>query len=60
MARLILICHYLKGGSKRASPHLGNLVNYIATRDGVEKIQVKDIDNLSSEKQNQLISKIII
>lgn len=59
MARLILKCPYFKGGSKRASAHLGNLVNYIATRDGVEKIQVKDTDNLSSEKQNQLINKII-
>lgn len=59
MARLILKCPYFKGGSKRASAHLGNLVNYIATRDGVEKIQVKDIDNLSSEKQNQLINEII-
>lgn len=59
MARLILKCPYFKGGSKRASAHLGNLVNYIATRDGVEKIQVKDIDKLSSEKQNQLINKII-
>lgn len=59
MARLILKCPYFKGGSKRASAHLGNLVNYIATRDGVEKIQVKDIDNLSSEKQNQLINQII-
>lgn len=59
MARLILKCPYFKGGSKRASAHLGNLVNYIATRDGVEKIQVKDIDNLSSEKQDQLINQIV-
>lgn len=35
MPRLILKCPYLKGGSKRTSVHLGNLVNYIATRDGV-------------------------
>lgn len=59
MARLILKCPYFKGGSKRASIHLGNLVNYIATRDGVEKIKVKDINNLSSEKQNELINQII-
>ena len=59
MARLILKCPYFKGGSKRASTHLGNLVNYIATRDGVEKIKVKDINNLSSEKQNELINQII-
>ena len=59
MPRLILKCPYFKGGSKRASAHLGNLVNYIATRDGVEKIKVKDINNLSSEKQNELINQII-
>lgn len=59
MARLILKCPYFKGGSKRASAHLVNLVNYIATRDGVEKILVKDSNNLSSEKQNQLINEII-
>lgn len=59
MARLILKCPYFKGGSKRASAYLGNLVNYIATRDGVEKILVKDKNTLSSEKQNELIDYII-
>jgi len=59
MARLILKCPYFKGGSKRVLAHLGNLVNYIATRDGVEKIKAKDINNLSSEKQNELINQII-
>lgn len=59
MARLILKCPYFKGGSKRASAHLGNLVNYIATRDGVEKILVKDNKSLSSEKQDQLINQIV-
>ncbi|SHE90577.1 hypothetical protein SAMN02745784_02189 [Tissierella praeacuta DSM 18095] len=59
MARLILKCPYFKGGSRRASAHLGNLVNYIATRDGVEKILVKDKNTLSSEKQDQLINQII-
>jgi len=59
MARLILKCPYFKGGSKRASAHLGNLINYIATRDGVEKILVKDSKSLSSEKQDQLINQIV-
>src|SRR5699024_3690463 len=52
-------CPYFKGGNKKASAHLGNLVNYIATRDGVEKIKVKVINNLSSEKQTQLINQIV-
>lgn len=59
MPRLILKCPYLKGGSKRTSTHLGNLVNYIATRDGVEKIQVGNKNTISSEKQNQLINQIV-
>ena len=37
MARLILKCPYFKGGSKKASAHL-EICNYIATRNGVEKI----------------------
>ena len=43
MPRLILKCPYLKGGSKSTSAHLENLVNYIATRDGVEKINIEII-----------------
>lgn len=38
MARIILKCPYLKGGEKTAA-HLSNLVKYIATRDGVEKME---------------------
>ena len=38
MARIILKCPYLKGEEKTAA-HLNNLVKYIATRDGVEKIK---------------------
>lgn len=52
MARLILKCPYLKGGSDKTSAHLENLVNYIATRDGVEKIKVEN-KNLSSTKKKK-------
>jgi TPR repeat protein len=59
MARLILKCPYFKGGSKRASAHLGKLVNYIATRDGVEKINI-DNGNLSyTTKQEELILQLV-
>jgi len=59
MPRLILKCPYLKGGSERASAHLENLVNYIATRDGVEKIRVEDKNLSSTIKQEELIAQII-
>ena len=59
MPRLILKCPYLKGGSENTSAHLGNLVNYIATRDGVEKIRVEDKNLSSTIKQKELIAQII-
>lgn len=59
MPRLILKCPYLKGGSKRTSAHLENLVNYIATRDGVEKIRVENKNFPSTIKQEELIAQII-
>ena len=59
MPRLILKCPYLKGGSENTSAHLGNLVNYIATRDGVERIRVEDKNLSSTIKQEELIAQII-
>jgi len=59
MPRLILKCPYLKGGSKSTSAHLENLVNYIATRDGVEKIGVENKNLSSTTKQEELIAQII-
>ena len=59
MPRLILKCPYLKGRSENTSAHLENLVNYIATRDGVEKIRVEDKNLSSTDKQEELIAQII-
>ena len=59
MARLILKCPYLKGGSDKTSAHLENLVNYIATRDGVEKIKVENKNLSSTKKQEELIAQIV-
>ncbi|MDY0142653.1 MAG: MobP3 family relaxase [Bacteroidales bacterium] len=59
MPRLILKCPYLKGRSENTSAHLGNLVNYIATRDGVERIRVEDKNHSSTIKQEELIAQII-
>ncbi|MSU03480.1 MobP3 family relaxase [Tissierella pigra] len=58
MPRLILKCPYLKGGSDKTSAHLENLVNYIATRDGVEKINIEN-RNFSSTKQGELILQLV-
>lgn len=59
MPRLILKCPYLKGGSENASAHLENLVNYIATRDGVEKIRIEDKNLSSTTKQEELMAQIM-
>lgn len=59
MPRLILKCPYLKGGSENASAHLGNLVNYIATRDGVDKIRVEDKNLSFTTKKEELIAQIM-
>lgn len=58
MARIILKCPYLKGGEKTAS-HLSNLVKYIATRDGVEKMESAHRLWHSTKKQKELIEQIL-
>ena len=59
MPRLILKCPYLKGGMERGSPHLSNLVKYMATRNGVEKLNVENINLPTTKKQENLINQII-
>lgn len=58
MARIILKCPYLKGGGKTAA-HLNNLVKYIATRDGVEKMESAHRLWHSTKKQQELIAQIL-
>lgn len=58
MARIILKCPYLKGGKEKAA-HLNNLVKYIATRDGVEKMESSHKLWHSTKKQKDLISEIL-
>lgn len=59
MPRLILKCPYLKGGTAKASAHLSNLVNYISTRSGVEKLIEKNRKLPFTVKQANLIEQII-
>jgi TPR repeat protein len=58
MAHIILKCPYLKGGEKTAA-HLNNLVKYIATRDGVEKMESGHKLWHSTKKQKDLIAQIL-
>ena len=58
MPRLIFKCPYIKGKSKRAPAHLKNMVNYIATRDGAERIDPGNKNLPATEKQKELIEQL--
>jgi len=55
MPRIIFKCRYLKN----SAVHLENLVEYVATRDGVEKISPVSRDNHVTQKQELLIADIL-
>ncbi|MFZ5944273.1 MAG: MobP3 family relaxase [Bacillota bacterium] len=55
MPRIVFKCRYLKNSAE----HLENLVEYVATRDGVEKISSASRDNPATQKQEMLISDIL-
>lgn len=59
MPRIILKCPYLKSGTKKASAHLSNLVTYMATRSGTEKLTVESKNLPFTKKQENLINQII-
>ena len=55
MPRIIFKCRYLKN----SAVHLENLVEYVATRDGVEKISAVTRDSPATKKQETLITDIL-
>ena len=55
MAKLVTKFKYLKPGKKKK----GGYARYIATREGVEKIDDSQIYEPATEKQKQLIEKIV-
>jgi len=59
MPRIVLKCPYLKGGTKKSATHLSNLVTYMATRSGVEKLPKERSSLPSTLKQGDLIQQII-
>ncbi|MBN2883928.1 MAG: SEL1-like repeat protein [Clostridia bacterium] len=59
MPRIVLKCPYLKGGTKKTAAHLSNLVTYMGTRNGVEKLPKEKGSIPSTLKQEDLIQQII-
>jgi len=55
MPKIIFKCRYLKN----SAVHLENIVEYVATRDGVEKISPATHDNPATQKQEMIITDIL-
>ena len=56
MSKLILRCNYLKNSPPA---HLANYINYIGTRDGVEKVSNTTALLPATTKQKELIADIL-
>jgi len=59
MPRVIFKCPHIKGGTAKAASHLGNLVEYIATREGVQHIDPGKADMPATEKQIRMVEKLV-
>ena len=57
MSRIVFISPYLKGGRDAAA--LSNRTRYIATREGVEKLQDNDAALPPTSKQGQFIERVL-
>ena len=59
MPRIVFKCPHIKGGTQKAASHLGNMVEYIATREGVQKIDPGKLNLPATEKQVKMVEKIV-
>ena len=59
MPRVIFKCLHIKGGTAKAVAHLGNAVGYIATREGVQRIDSGNMDLPATEKQVNMVEKLV-
>ena len=59
MPRIIFKCPHIKGGTGKASAHLGNYVSYVATREGVQKVPENKNNLPATKKQRQMIEQLI-
>ena len=59
MPRVIFKCPYIRSGTGRAAAHLENLVSYIATREGVERIDPGRGRLPATEKQKDMVEKLL-
>lgn len=59
MPRLIFKCPYIKGGTSSATAHLENYVKYMATRNGVERINPGRSEWPATSKQKEMVEQIL-
>ena len=59
MPRLIFKCPYIKGGTSSATAHLENYVKYMATRNGVERIDPGRSGWPATSKQKKMVEQIL-
>lgn len=59
MPRLIFKCPYIKGGTSSAIAHLENYVKYMATRNGVERIDPGRSEWPATSKQKKMVEQIL-
>lgn len=59
MPRLIFKCPYIKGGTSAACAHLENYVQYMATRNGVERIDPGRGGWQATKRQKEMIKQIL-
>ncbi len=58
MPRVIFKCPHIKGGTPKAAAHLGNAVNYYATREGVQRIDSGKMNLPATENQVNMVEKL--
>ena len=58
MPRVIFKCPHVKGGTPKAAAHLGNAVNYYATREGVQRIDPGKMNLPATENQINMVDKL--
>ena len=59
MPRVIFKCPHVKGGTPKAAAHLGNAVNYYATRKGVQRIDPGKMNLPATENQVNMAEKLV-
>ena len=59
MPRIVFKCPHIKGGTEKAAAHLGNLVSYVATREGVQRIDPGKMNQPATENQIKMVEKLV-